>query len=197
MIYRKILVFGAASFLFAACATNQKRANSSHDNKALRHQFTIPVSDRPVTSDQARIVYQSPRIRHQNPAIWQVNGIDANIMSEYQEVVAQPNFWQKPYGVNTSETTPQITKVDAGVSLSRSQPMISVIPSKSLMLPEYSKQHYERAGHNTHLIKAGNTVYSIARGLCVRVNEIKLLNGLNNDYDIRVGERLYLPASRC
>lgn len=54
-----------------------------------------------------------------------------------------------------------------------------------------------RAYSNGHLVKEGDTVYSLSRRLCVGVNDIQSLNNLNAGYGIKIGDTLQLPTSRC
>ena len=49
----------------------------------------------------------------------------------------------------------------------------------------------------SHAIVQGDTVYSLSRKLCVGVSEIQNLNGLDHNYNIKIGDSLNLPASRC
>jgi LysM repeat protein len=43
----------------------------------------------------------------------------------------------------------------------------------------------------------GDTVYSLARRLCVPMDEIMTANGIGGDFAIAIGQTLYLPNSRC
>lgn len=52
-------------------------------------------------------------------------------------------------------------------------------------------------GYGAHVVKEGDTVYSLSRKLCVGVNDIQGLNNLNANYGINIGDQLQLPASRC
>jgi len=53
------------------------------------------------------------------------------------------------------------------------------------------------AGYGSHLVKQGDTVYSLSRKLCVGVGDIQALNGLNADFGINIGDQIQLPASNC
>ena len=44
---------------------------------------------------------------------------------------------------------------------------------------------------------AGDTVYSFARKLCSSIDEIKAMNSLGADFNIRLGDTIRLPASKC
>ena len=48
-----------------------------------------------------------------------------------------------------------------------------------------------------HIVKDGDTVYSLSRKLCVGVSDIQTINNLNANYGINIGDQLQLPASRC
>lgn len=48
-----------------------------------------------------------------------------------------------------------------------------------------------------YTVKQGDTVYSLSRSLCVSLDDITLQNGLGQDYGIKIGQALTLPASRC
>ncbi|MGB6229137.1 MAG: LysM domain-containing protein [Litorimonas sp.] len=50
-------------------------------------------------------------------------------------------------------------------------------------------------GHYT--VQPGDTVYSMARRLCVPLSEIMSANGIGADYAIAIGQTLSLPAPRC
>lgn len=54
-----------------------------------------------------------------------------------------------------------------------------------------------RGSTSAHLVKEGDTVYSMSRRLCVGVSDIQSLNNLNAGYGIKIGDTLQLPASRC
>jgi len=51
--------------------------------------------------------------------------------------------------------------------------------------------------HQSYLVREGDTVYSLSRGLCVGVVDIQSLNGLDANYGIRIGESITLPSSNC
>ena len=55
----------------------------------------------------------------------------------------------------------------------------------------------EATGYGSHIVKDGDTVYSLSRKLCVGVGDIQSLNNLNANYGINIGDQLQLPASRC
>lgn len=48
-----------------------------------------------------------------------------------------------------------------------------------------------------YVVKQGDTVYNLSRRLCVNLSDITAQNGLGQDYAIKIGQSLNLPASRC
>lgn len=53
------------------------------------------------------------------------------------------------------------------------------------------------SAYSSHIVKDGDTVYSLARQNCVGITEIQSLNNLNASYGINIGDQLQLPAPRC
>jgi len=51
--------------------------------------------------------------------------------------------------------------------------------------------------YGSHIVKEGDTVYSLSRKLCVGITDIQLINGLDASYGINIGDTLSLPASNC
>jgi len=52
-------------------------------------------------------------------------------------------------------------------------------------------------GTSGYRVKSGDTVYSLARNLCVPVTVIQSSNGLDANYGIQIGQSLKLPSSQC
>jgi len=48
-----------------------------------------------------------------------------------------------------------------------------------------------------HVVKAGDTVYSLSRQQCTTVSSIQSLNNLDQNFAIQIGQSLRLPASEC
>jgi len=53
------------------------------------------------------------------------------------------------------------------------------------------------SGAANYRVQTGDTVYSLARKLCVPVGAIQSSNGLDANYGIQIGQGLQLPASQC
>ena len=56
---------------------------------------------------------------------------------------------------------------------------------------------YGAVNYGSHLVKEGDTVYSLSRKLCVGVNDIQSLNNLDTSFAINIGDSIKLPASNC
>ena len=77
-------------------------------------------------------------------------------------------------------------------------------PTQVYQAPTYASQtttvysnQAATAGTRNHTLVAGDTVYSLARSACVSVTEFKQLNNIDDQYYIRAGDQILMPASRC
>jgi LysM repeat protein len=71
-------------------------------------------------------------------------------------------------------------------------------PGQVLKLPAKPTSSRTHAGDGTHVVKSGETLWSISRQYGVGVAELKKINSLNRPENLRVGSRLLLhrvPAS--
>jgi LysM repeat protein/outer membrane lipoprotein SlyB len=67
-------------------------------------------------------------------------------------------------------------------------------------VPQATQSNSIAANHIStirHRVITGDTVYSLARTSCTSVSELKELNGINDEFYIRVGEEITIPATRC
>lgn len=71
--------------------------------------------------------------------------------------------------------------------------------STAPMTPSYflGEEVSRPLGVVNYQVVSGDTVYSLARKLCVPVSSIQKANGLDAAFAINVGQGLQLPASRC
>lgn len=49
----------------------------------------------------------------------------------------------------------------------------------------------------THSVKQGDTTYSLAKRFCSGVDDIRNLNALTGDYQIKIGQSLIIPRTQC
>lgn len=53
------------------------------------------------------------------------------------------------------------------------------------------------ASGNSYIVQPGDTVYSLSKRFCVSVSEFQDANGIDNNFYIRAGEALQIPANGC
>jgi LysM repeat protein len=82
------------------------------------------------------------------------------------------------------ETTPRTTNLVKANAL---------MATSTQSMPQMTRQNNAA----TYQVASGDTVYSLARRLCVSVDEIQGSNGLNKDYGIQIGQTLQLPSNHC
>ena len=56
---------------------------------------------------------------------------------------------------------------------------------------------YSDTGYTRREIVEGDTVYPMARNLCVEIEEVQNLNNIDGTFNIRLGDTIQLPQSRC
>ncbi len=89
----------------------------------------------------------------------------------YGQAYDQPGYNYVPYN-----NSPQVA------------PVASLPPAANVSLAP---------GQTLHEVVEGNTVYSLAKSLCVDQTEIQYLNKLDANFSINLGDYIILPASRC
>lgn len=50
---------------------------------------------------------------------------------------------------------------------------------------------------NTHVVKEGDTAYSLGKRYCSETKDIQRYNGLDRDYSLQVGQAILLPRTMC
>jgi len=73
----------------------------------------------------------------------------------------------------------------------------NTVASSAITETASPQTRYLNMGDRSHVVKQGDTVYSLSRKLCVSVTDIQSLNGLNSNFGINIGDQLKLPPSRC
>lgn len=73
----------------------------------------------------------------------------------------------------------------------------TIVASADTAAPMFETRVLGRGGYGSHVVKQGDTVYSLSRRLCVSVTDIQSLNNLNASYGINIGDTLQLPPSAC
>lgn len=72
-------------------------------------------------------------------------------------------------------------------------------PQTAVVAPVATAPHpvYANGQVAYHEVVEGDTVYSLSKRQCVSVEDIQRLNGLDGNFNIRLGDYIKVPASRC
>ncbi len=88
-----------------------------------------------------------------------------------------------------------------GVSVPMTQPFASPLPAPSVrqaLSPDMMPRNEQSIALGSQReVVTGDTVYSFARSLCSSVEEIRAINSLDGTFNIRLGDTIRLPASKC
>lgn len=119
-----------------------------------------------------------------------------NAETEWSHETQQAPQWE---AVQNGYAQPS-TAVPPGVAVPMTEPFASPVPSPSMRQVSsptaiQSQQSYSVGSHRE--IQQGDTVYSFARDLCSSIEEIKAINTLDGNFNIRLGDTIRLPASKC
>jgi len=165
--------------------------------------YQVPATHEYAPADSNRVVYQSPHIQYQAPTDTEFETIADTGTPGYQVLQSQVITQPAPVAVAQAPQIVSPSPVSTSTSSSGAQLVDydyseNVISANTFIAPEYSETRLLGGGaYNTHLVAEGDTVYSMARRLCVGVHDIQSLNGLNSNFGIKIGDSLKLPASRC
>lgn len=80
------------------------------------------------------------------------------------------------------------------------QQQLYVQPQQQIYVPTQvstPQATYGTPGMMTHQITEGDTVYSMAKQLCLDVEDIRRVNNLDANFTIKLGQYIQLPAARC
>ena len=140
-----------------------------------------------VSAPHAGTAYVAPAVAESyvSPTDTEFNAISQTGTPGYQVLQAQTAT--VPY--SRAEYDAQEISYDYGANTVEASAATRAISSESRLF---------RAGsHGAHLVKEGDTVYSLSRKLCVGVNDIQSLNNLDSNFGINIGDSLKVPASNC
>ncbi len=110
----------------------------------------------------------------------------------YEAVNASFNTTPAPISRTASAThSSTITQPPSGRAIVTDlQPITRSVSSRTI------SAGFNPAG-TAHIIEEGDTVYSLSRSVCATIEDVQSLNGLGTNFNIRIGDALRLPASRC
>ncbi|MBL4870374.1 MAG: LysM peptidoglycan-binding domain-containing protein [Robiginitomaculum sp.] len=148
----------------------------------------------PSAQDAQVFSASTPQIYTTNPQTNNIpkSAIEENVTSYGAE--GTPGF----YAVQGMEMNVPIEKNAMTANISNIQTQIPVQPftpaptTSTVTIIEPATMNFR-----FHTVIPGDTAYSIARASCVSVAELKRTNNLNDQYYIRVGDEITIPASNC
>jgi len=198
---RNSLFFVASTIVLTACATAQENPNYQYSSKYNEQAQATQLA----TNSQAyQAVYVSPEMRatqlnraaertSEQPNVTYANSATASNGYPADVTVVRPAQVGTPgYGVYVPETVENYDYSDNVVSanspvIDRADP----VESRSI------ENTYAAQPNANYVVGSGDTVYNIARRLCVNAEDIQTTNALGSDFAIKIGQPLYLPQSHC
>ncbi len=179
---------GAAGYGIAdksiACSPQQVPVNDALQTATITPAYpSVP---------QAENVYAASATQIQNPVV-SANGIEENVVSLGEE--GTPGY----YAVQNMEAPQATTKPINLAEISRQQ---TIYQEPTLSVPQVATSESiiiapPPVNALTHTVVTGDTVYSLARNSCVSVAELKRINNINDNFYIRVGDKITIPANTC
>lgn len=170
----------------------------THQNQVVPQQsYAAPATYQSptqeyYTSDDSYTAYEISQIEHQSPTDTEFASISDTGTPGYQVLQSQTVVQAAPV---QSVATAQLSHGAQPVEYDYSE---NVIAANAGTVAEYSETRLLGGNaQQSHLVKEGDTVYSLARKNCVGVNDIQALNGLNSSFAIKIGDSLNLPNSQC
>jgi len=139
------------------------------------------------------------------PGYEAIHGTAPAPIGQPQEITQAQEIAQAP----DAGPTQGVTQTISGVVMMASTPTAqsvnydysdNIISANAEATPQYPTETRIMSASpmsGAYQVRQGDTVYSLARRLCVGVSEIQSANGLNASYNIQIGQSLSLPASRC
>lgn len=163
------------------------------------------IGDKSINCDpvQVAIPQQSVKV---SPAYYpttsgaaQPQVIYANTQSTAPTDAAMPSQITQSYGTPGYQAMLNAQNDDINAYAPAPAPAAQVVDVRSETTAPYSYSTALQGSHTggQHQIVEGDTVYSLSRKLCTSIDEIKLMNSLGADFNIKIGDSISLPASRC
>lgn len=184
-------VGGAAGYGIAdksiACSPTQVPVSAAAQTATITPAYqVVPQNENIYAASTAQITDTA------NPA----NGIEENVVSLGEE--GTPGY----YAMQGSETTETFETPNKPIDLAEISRQQAVYQEQELSVPQTVVSETTiiapaPLNARTHIIVTGDTVYSLARNSCVNVAELKRLNNINDEFYIRIGESITIPAKSC
>jgi len=173
----------AISLTLAACAsTNTENPNYQASTK---YKGSVP------TVQQANYQTQAPAPVTYQPA-------PTTIAATYQPIIEPAPGIQETVDAPGDIGTPGYYAVnDIEEPVTQAAEIAPPAIPAPVSIPVTAPIITEAASTSVHTIIPGDTVYSLARNACIKVADLKQANGINDEFYIRVGDEIQIPAGRC
>ena len=198
MSVRHVLL--SSVIVLTACATAQENPNyqfSSKYNPEGNQNVQVASYTQPVTppADQPVFIDYDAGPATSGPALSETEqAFDADTMQGTPGYdVFQAESSGTPAPAAPVELAPNRPQGARAVPYDYS-PNVIIADTPTVIAPEETRQLTYGAGYT---VVPGDTVYSLARRLCVPLTAVTEENAIGADYAIRIGQTLSLPASRC
>ena len=155
-------------------------------------QMTIQTQQDFSSAPTVRASYDSPVVAepYVSPTDAEFNNISETGTPGYQVIQAQTvEVYETPAAMMPMSQGAQEVSYDYDANTISASAVTVAMPSKTRLLGDDV--------YGSHIVKEGDTVYSLSRSLCVGVSDIQSLNNLDASFGINVGDRLQIPVSNC
>ena len=176
--------------------------NAAQQNEPLARVFSEPLSEADYAPSPTENTYSADTVGTPGyEAIRQSQSLSAQSILEAQpsyqtyQPVAQPSAQPAPQaqyaGLQQTYTGGQsVTQNNANSAATSVVPVTA--PAAAPLWPSS-----QTSLDGSYIVQAGDTVYSLSRGVCASVSEVQTLNRLDQNFSIQTGQTLKLPQSRC
>lgn len=215
----KILALGlSAALCVSACATHQENPNYQFSSKYEEPGAATQLATNTSQSQTQTVVF-SDAVSAQSDVIIASTSVEASPYAEEvtiinsaaiapsptddayagQEVIGTPGYGlYAPEDIQSAEATPAGVQI---IDYDYSENFVSTgvdvdVTSQNIQVRSAQASGAQLRDAN-YIVRESDTVYSIARRLCVGLNEIAGPNSLDQSFGISIGQALILPESRC
>ena len=166
---------------------------ANHQNEPVDNVFSDPLPESSYTPSLTENTYSADSIG--TPGYEAIRrSQNANLSGSTNDTAAAaPAVPQPVPQAQTAElfnTPGPFTEAPAATA---QQPLLPVATPQDIPTWPQAQTHL---GQN-HIVKPGDTVYSLSRSICSSVSTIQSMNGLDQNFSIKVGQTLDLPPSAC
>lgn len=155
-------------------------------------QMTIQTQQDYTSAPTVSASYDAPVVAepYVSPTDAEFNNISETGTPGYQVMQAQSvEIYETPASMMPLSQGAQEVSYDYDANTISASAVTIAMPSETRFLGDEL--------YGSHIVKEGDTVYSLSRSLCVGVSDIQSLNNLDASFGINVGDKLQVPVSNC